>query len=185
MTGAGRTVRLPAAEHAKLAESDPGPCDAYLIARVVEFDLMTDEESRALSHADRSDYFAESMVLNLRRNTSDEPRRDSLDRLVEAARARKAAGQDNEDPMSDTTLILRAASFAAHKHRDQRRKDAAASPYINHPLALASVLTVEGGIPPSAPVRSSRTGRPCRARRPAARRRRWRWTGLRPGARRG
>jgi len=48
--------------------------------------------------------------------------------------------------MSDTTLILRAASFAAHKHRDQRRKDVAASPYINHPLALASVLSVEGGI---------------------------------------
>ena len=48
--------------------------------------------------------------------------------------------------MSDTTLILRAASFAAHKHRDQRRKDAAASPYINHPLTLASVLAVEGGI---------------------------------------
>ena len=33
--------------------------------------------------------------------------------------------------MADTTLILRAASFAAHKHRDQRRKDAAGSPYIN------------------------------------------------------
>ena len=48
--------------------------------------------------------------------------------------------------MSDTTLILRAASFAAHKHRDQRRKDAAASPYINHPLTLASVLAVEGNV---------------------------------------
>ncbi|MCB1627155.1 MAG: bifunctional (p)ppGpp synthetase/guanosine-3',5'-bis(diphosphate) 3'-pyrophosphohydrolase [Xanthomonadales bacterium] len=48
--------------------------------------------------------------------------------------------------MSDLTLILRAASFAAHKHRDQRRKDAAASPYINHPLALARVLAEEGQI---------------------------------------
>lgn len=48
--------------------------------------------------------------------------------------------------MSATSLILRAASFAAHKHRDQRRKDAAASPYINHPLALARVLAEEGGI---------------------------------------
>jgi GTP diphosphokinase / guanosine-3',5'-bis(diphosphate) 3'-diphosphatase len=48
--------------------------------------------------------------------------------------------------MTDTTDILRAASFAAHKHRNQRRKDADASPYINHPLALACVLATEGGI---------------------------------------
>ena len=42
--------------------------------------------------------------------------------------------------------ILAAAAFAAHKHRDQRRKDAAASPYINHPIALANILANEGGI---------------------------------------
>ncbi|HQS58355.1 MAG: phosphohydrolase [Gallionellales bacterium 35-53-114] len=36
-----------------------------------------------------------------------------------------------------------AANFAANKHRDQRRKDREASPYINHPLALAFVLTNE------------------------------------------
>ena len=48
--------------------------------------------------------------------------------------------------MNDIALILRAASFAAHKHRDQRRKDPEASPYINHPLALACVLSVDGGV---------------------------------------
>ena len=48
--------------------------------------------------------------------------------------------------MSDITLVLRAASFAAHKHRDQRRKDQLASPYINHPLALASILAEAGGV---------------------------------------
>ncbi len=48
--------------------------------------------------------------------------------------------------MNDAALVLHAALFAAHKHRDQRRKDEAASPYINHPLSLASVLAVEGGI---------------------------------------
>lgn len=48
--------------------------------------------------------------------------------------------------MSDTTLILRAAAFAARKHRDQRRKDADASPYINHPLELARVLAEVGGV---------------------------------------
>ncbi len=43
-------------------------------------------------------------------------------------------------------LLLKALAFAAHKHRDQRRKDAEASPYINHPIALADVLVNEGGI---------------------------------------
>ena len=42
--------------------------------------------------------------------------------------------------------IFAALAFAAHKHRDQRRKDAEASPYINHPIALANLLVSEGGI---------------------------------------
>ena len=42
--------------------------------------------------------------------------------------------------------IVKAAQFAAEKHKNQRRKDVDASPYINHPLALASVLAVEGGV---------------------------------------
>ena len=45
-----------------------------------------------------------------------------------------------------TALLLKALAFAAHKHRDQRRKDAGASPYINHPIALADVLVNEGGV---------------------------------------
>jgi guanosine-3',5'-bis(diphosphate) 3'-pyrophosphohydrolase len=43
-------------------------------------------------------------------------------------------------------FILKALEFAAIKHRDQRRKDVAASPYINHPIALATILATEGGI---------------------------------------
>jgi guanosine-3',5'-bis(diphosphate) 3'-pyrophosphohydrolase len=43
-------------------------------------------------------------------------------------------------------LILRSLAFAARKHRDQRRKDAEASPYINHPIALADILVNEGGV---------------------------------------
>ena len=46
----------------------------------------------------------------------------------------------------DLALVLRALAFAAHKHRDQRRKDAGASPYINHPIAVAGVLAEEGGV---------------------------------------
>lgn len=48
--------------------------------------------------------------------------------------------------MNDLRLIMQALSFAAHKHRDQRRKDVDASPYINHPISLANILTNEGGI---------------------------------------
>jgi guanosine-3',5'-bis(diphosphate) 3'-pyrophosphohydrolase len=42
--------------------------------------------------------------------------------------------------------LLDAIAFAAAKHRNQRRKDAEASPYINHPLQLAHVLACEGGV---------------------------------------
>ncbi|WP_394730605.1 HD domain-containing protein [Altererythrobacter sp. GH1-8] len=45
---------------------------------------------------------------------------------------------------SDTARIIGAASFAAEKHRKQRRKDAAATPYINHPLEVAQILTEAG-----------------------------------------
>lgn len=47
---------------------------------------------------------------------------------------------------SDVALLLRAAWFAAEHHRHQRRKDADASPYINHPLTVAWLLAQEGGI---------------------------------------
>jgi guanosine-3',5'-bis(diphosphate) 3'-pyrophosphohydrolase len=46
----------------------------------------------------------------------------------------------------DVGLVLKAMAFAASKHRDQRRKDAKASPYINHPIALAEVLWHEGDV---------------------------------------
>jgi guanosine-3',5'-bis(diphosphate) 3'-pyrophosphohydrolase len=42
--------------------------------------------------------------------------------------------------------LIKALAFAADKHRNQRRKDADASPYINHPIALADVLANEAGI---------------------------------------
>jgi GTP diphosphokinase / guanosine-3',5'-bis(diphosphate) 3'-diphosphatase len=44
------------------------------------------------------------------------------------------------------SLLIEAISFAAEKHRNQRRKDAHASPYINHPIALANVLANEGHV---------------------------------------
>jgi guanosine-3',5'-bis(diphosphate) 3'-pyrophosphohydrolase len=46
----------------------------------------------------------------------------------------------------DNNLILKAAHFAAQKHRDQRRKDREASPYINHPLRVAVLLSDIGQV---------------------------------------
>lgn len=44
---------------------------------------------------------------------------------------------------SQLSPVLRAAHFAAGKHRMQRRRDADSTPYINHPLALAVLLASE------------------------------------------
>jgi guanosine-3',5'-bis(diphosphate) 3'-pyrophosphohydrolase len=42
--------------------------------------------------------------------------------------------------------LLSTVHFAATKHRDQRRKDSAASPYINHPIEVAETLARVGGV---------------------------------------
>lgn len=42
--------------------------------------------------------------------------------------------------------ILQATRFAADKHADQRRKNAAATPYINHPVEVAELLAVVGRV---------------------------------------
>ena len=46
----------------------------------------------------------------------------------------------------DLARILRAAAFAADRHRYQKRKDKDATPYVNHPLAVADVLAGVGGV---------------------------------------
>ncbi len=43
-------------------------------------------------------------------------------------------------------VLLETLQFAATKHRNQRRKDVEASPYINHPIALAHLLATVGGV---------------------------------------
>lgn len=42
--------------------------------------------------------------------------------------------------------LLKAVAFAAEKHKNQRRKDVTAYPYINHLIAAASVLAEEGNV---------------------------------------
>ena len=43
-------------------------------------------------------------------------------------------------------LILKAARFAAYKHRNQRRKDEERTPYINHPISVAKIISEIGKI---------------------------------------
>lgn len=48
--------------------------------------------------------------------------------------------------MNTINKLLEAASFAAQKHRDGRRKGSDAEPYINHPLEVANLLANVGGV---------------------------------------
>jgi HD domain len=44
-------------------------------------------------------------------------------------------------PMAPLTRVMRAAQFAADRHRSQRRKGASREPYINHLLEVAALLS--------------------------------------------
>jgi GTP diphosphokinase / guanosine-3',5'-bis(diphosphate) 3'-diphosphatase len=46
----------------------------------------------------------------------------------------------------DLPLVLRALAFATEKHRGQTRKNAEGTPYIQHPIALASLLWTEAHV---------------------------------------
>lgn len=48
--------------------------------------------------------------------------------------------------MSVDPIFLRALSYAARLHRDQRRKGANAEPYVNHCIEVARLLAEEGEI---------------------------------------
>jgi guanosine-3',5'-bis(diphosphate) 3'-pyrophosphohydrolase len=47
---------------------------------------------------------------------------------------------------ADTAVLLKAIEFASRKHSTQRRKGVDASPYINHPIAVAYLLADTGGV---------------------------------------
>ena len=47
---------------------------------------------------------------------------------------------------NDLALLLKAASFSADRHRGQSRKGVGATPYINHPLDVASTVANVGGV---------------------------------------
>lgn len=44
---------------------------------------------------------------------------------------------------NDLKKLMHVLEFASRKHKDQRREDVDASPYINHPISLANILCNE------------------------------------------
>jgi len=46
----------------------------------------------------------------------------------------------------NVVTLLTALEFAADRHRNQKRKDAEGSPYVNHLIAVTRILAAEGGI---------------------------------------
>ncbi|XP_015188729.1 PREDICTED: guanosine-3',5'-bis(diphosphate) 3'-pyrophosphohydrolase MESH1 isoform X3 [Polistes dominula] len=44
------------------------------------------------------------------------------------------------------SLIIKCTNFAAEKHKNQKRKDPAQTPYINHPIGVANILLHEGDV---------------------------------------
>lgn len=53
---------------------------------------------------------------------------------------------NNLTAMAPTTTFMKCLQFAASKHRNQRRKNADQTPYINHPINVATILSDEGHI---------------------------------------
>ena len=49
-------------------------------------------------------------------------------------------------PTAQYEALLSALAFAARKHSAQRRKDSAATPYINHPIAVVEALARIGRV---------------------------------------
>ncbi len=45
-----------------------------------------------------------------------------------------------------SAVLLRVATFAARKHRSQRRRDIDKTPYINHPIEVAHLLADVAGV---------------------------------------
>ena len=54
--------------------------------------------------------------------------------------------RSSETTKEPAILLLAALKFAAAKHSRQRRKDLEATPYINHPIEVAEVISRIGGI---------------------------------------
>jgi len=74
-----------------------------------------------MNNEERADRIAQEMAANLNYNVLKE-----------------SAEQDKHNLLS---LLFKALAFSAEKHTKQRRKDIDKTPYINHPISLANILT--------------------------------------------
>jgi len=54
--------------------------------------------------------------------------------------------RDDKPSQRLAEIILKACCFSAEKHQSQRRKNRRRTPYINHPLTVASILWHEGQV---------------------------------------
>lgn len=74
--------------------------------------------------------------------------KDVLEQHRQLAMADKPVVEDSGEVNGSESIIslINCADFAAIKHRNQRRKDKNETPYINHPVGVAKILAVEGGI---------------------------------------
>ncbi|KAL9693212.1 hypothetical protein quinque_012497 [Culex quinquefasciatus] len=52
----------------------------------------------------------------------------------------------SQDVPTVLQIYTNCVNFAAVKHRNQRRLDSDKTPYINHPIGVAHILTAEGGV---------------------------------------
>lgn len=50
------------------------------------------------------------------------------------------------DAANVSAQLIKCVNFAALKHKNQKRKDSAGTPYINHPIGVAHILTDEAKI---------------------------------------
>ena len=66
--------------------------------------------------------------------------------LTSQSSPRKGSSMSHSDELPSLQLLIKVLEFASRKHSQQRRKDVEASPYINHPIAVLSILAVEAGI---------------------------------------
>lgn len=68
-------------------------------------------------------------------------------RLAEATPRPEVGGPGGGVPSTDAIMnIVKATDFASHKHHYQRRKDPEGTPYIEHPVAVAHILTHLGKV---------------------------------------
>lgn len=53
---------------------------------------------------------------------------------------------NREENANVSFQLINCTNFAALKHKDQRRKDKEATPYVNHVIGVANILASEGGV---------------------------------------